>query len=121
MKEQIHNKKILESKRKVLRNNLTSAEATLWRLLKGKQLGGKKFRRQHSVGFYILDFYCPSERLAIELDGEIHFREDVMRKDEERTKYLMSLNIKVIRFENEKVFQSPAAVLAEIKKHFNKT
>ena len=44
-----------------------------------------------------------------------------MRKDEERTKYLMSLNIKVIRFENEKVFQSPAAVLAEIKKHFNKT
>ena len=58
-----------KTKRKKLRNNLTPAEAALWNLLKNSQLEGRKFRRQHSVGFYILDFYCPSERMAIELDG----------------------------------------------------
>ena len=102
--EQIHNKKQLEDQRKHLRKNLTSAEATLWTLLKGKQLEGRKFRRQHSVGYYVLDFYCPSEKLTIELDGQHHFTEDGMKHDEERTKYINSLNIRVIRFENEEVF-----------------
>lgn len=69
---EIHNRKHLEQFRKDLRNNSTSAEATLWKYLKGKQLG-KKFRRQHSVGNYILDFYCASDRIAIELDGQKTF------------------------------------------------
>jgi very-short-patch-repair endonuclease len=88
-------------------------------MLKGKRLGGRKFRRQHSVGYYILDFYCPSKKLAIELDGKHHFTEEGMKYDEERTKYLNSLGIRVVRFENEQVFQSPEGVLAEIEKHFN--
>ncbi len=117
--EQINNKKELESRRKDLRNSLTSAEATLWTLLKGKQLEGRKFRRQHSVGFYILDFYCPAEKLAVELDGQGHFTEEGLSRDEKRTKYLNSVGIKVIRFENEEIFQSPEGVLREIRNNFS--
>ena len=115
---QIHNRKELEEKRKHLRKHLTPAEATLWTLLKGKQLAGRKFRRQHSVGYYILDFYCPAEKLAIELDGQGHFEAEQMKYDEERTAWLNGVGIRVVRFENEQVFQSPEGVLDEIRKHF---
>ena len=111
---EIHNRKELEQVRKRLRNNLTSAEATLWKYLKGSQLG-KKIRRQHSVGNYILDFYCATERIAIELDGQHHFTEDGIKYDNERTAYLNNLNIKVIRFENVKVFENLEWVLNTIK------
>ena len=118
MRHQLHNKKSLESFRKTNRNNSTSGEAFLWTLLKNKQLAGRKFRRQHSVGYYILDFYCPAEKLAIELDGAYHFSEEGKKYDEKRIKYLSSVNIRVVRFENEQVFNSPEGVLHEIKKHF---
>ena len=117
---QIHNRKEFENIRKSLRKKLTAAEATLWNLLKDKQLDGRKFRRQHSVCNYVLDFYCPSERLAIELDGEHHFTPQGLLYDEQRTADLNALRISVLRFENEEVFQSPEAVLEEIKKHFMK-
>ena len=58
-----------KEKRRALRQNLTAAEATLWKYIKGRQLQGRKFRRQHPVGPYIVDFYCVEEKLAIELDG----------------------------------------------------
>jgi very-short-patch-repair endonuclease len=111
---EIHNRKELEHYRKQLRNNATTAEATLWHYLKGKQLG-KKIRRQHSVGRYIIDFSCATERVAIELDGAHHFTPEVMKHDAERTKYLESLNIKVIRFENRRVFEDLEQVLREIR------
>lgn len=114
----LHNRPYLKERRKHLRKKLTAAEATLWTLLKNQQLDGRKFRRQHSTGNYILDFYCASERLAVELDGAHHFTDEGIRYDEERTHYLNNLKIKVIRFENEEVFQSPEGVIAEIKKHF---
>lgn len=115
---EIHNRKELEKFRKDLRNNSTSAEATLWKYLKGQQLG-KKFRRQHSVGNYIVDFYCASDRIAIELDGEKHFEEEGMKYDAERTEYLQNLSIKVIRFENAGIFEDVQAVLREIKAVFS--
>ena len=74
----IMNKPELKSVRKDLRNMSTSAEATLWKLIKGQQIDGLKFRRQHSVGPYILDFYCPQFRLGIELDGEVHSTTEAM-------------------------------------------
>ena len=114
----IHNKPSLKEKRKQLRNNSTSAESTLWTYLKKKQLDGRKFRRQHSVDNYILDFYCPSENLAVELDGEDHFWEEGIRRDKERTTYLNSLNIREIRFENRWVFADIEYVLCEIRKMF---
>ena len=71
--KKIHNRKYLEKFRKKLRSNLTPAEAVLWSSLQRKQLEGRKFRRQHSIGNYIADFYCPSERIVVELDGAGHF------------------------------------------------
>ena len=120
MKNKIHNLKLLKEKRKQLRNNLTSAEATLWKMLQNSQIDGRKFRRQHSVGFYILDFYCPSEKLAVELDGEHHFTSAGFEKDEKRTEYLNSLNIRVIRFENKEVFEQTESVLQTIRDNFLK-
>ena len=67
MKQNIHNLKHLEALRKELRKSLTSAEATLWKQLQKSQLNGRKFRRQHSIKNFIVDFYCPKEKLIIEL------------------------------------------------------
>ncbi len=119
-KKQIHNRKYLEAYRKDLRNNGTSAEAFLWRYLQKSQLKGRKFRRQHSIGNYIVDFYCPKEKLIIELDGEIHNNPRTNQYDEQRTKYLNSLGFVVIRFENKIVFDHLPSVLKEINDNFNK-
>jgi very-short-patch-repair endonuclease len=120
-KDRIFTRDELTLYRRKLRNNSTSAEAVLWLQLKHSQLLGRKFRRQHSAAHYIMDFYCPSEKLAIELDGAHHYTEEGLRKDAERTKYLNSLGVTVIRFENKWVFEDMEYVLAEIKKHFSNT
>ncbi|MBK7001004.1 MAG: endonuclease domain-containing protein [Rhodoferax sp.] len=114
----LNNRSALRTYRKELRNNLTPAEAKLWTQLKGSQLDGRKFRRQHSVGRYILDFYCPAERLAIELDGGVHDTADAQAYDRERDMFLQALGIKVLRFENRLVFQQLEGVLAEVKSQF---
>ena len=110
----IHNIPTMKSRRKLLRNNATSAEQQLWAALKGSQLGGYKFRRQHSVGCYILDFYCPEERLAVELDGDSHFTDEAQEYDRERTKILNGLNIRVLRFLNTDVYDNLVEVCARI-------
>jgi very-short-patch-repair endonuclease len=115
---QINNQKHLKPFRKNLRNHSTSAEATLWNSLKNSQLKNRKFRRQHSVGDFILDFYCPSEKLAIELDGQDHYEGYGLEQDEKRKIYLNSLNINVLRFENKEVFERLEGVLEEIKGKF---
>ena len=116
-----YNKKKLEDNRKRLRNNSTPAEAALWSLIKNKQINGRKFRRQHSIGNYILDFYCPEEKLAIELDGEDHYWEEGMRRDKLKTAYIESHGIKIIRFENKLVFKDPEFILSTIKIKFSCT
>ncbi|MCP9765476.1 endonuclease domain-containing protein [Lacihabitans soyangensis] len=119
MKQQINNKKELEPYRKNLRNNSTSAEIFLWNFLKNKQLSGRKFRRQHSVENCILDFYCPAERLAIELDGQGHFEPEGIEKDKRRDIFLLhNFGIKTLRFENKYVFEQTEAVLREIEASF---
>ncbi len=104
--------------RKDLRNNLTPAEAKFWNMIKNRKLEGRKFRRQHSVGNYILDFYCPSEKLGIELDGQGHYELTKFDYDNRRDLYLQNSGIKVIRFENRIVFESPEWLLEAIKKEF---
>ena len=116
MTERVHNIKELRENRKRLRNSLTPAEAKLWSLLKNSQVEKKKFRRQHSVGPYVLDFYCPSERLCIELDGAVHFTDSGYEYDTTRTEYLEAHDIFVIRFENKDVFENTEGVLEEIRK-----
>ncbi|MDD7884792.1 endonuclease domain-containing protein [Flavivirga sp. 57AJ16] len=118
MNKKIHNHKYLEEYRKELRNNSTSAEATLWTFLQKKQLKGRKFRRQHSIKNYIVDFYCASEKLIIELDGAYHLNVAQQNYDQERTEALENLGFKVLRFENKSVFKDSANVLEEISKHF---
>ena len=114
----IFNRKNLEPIRKSLRQNSTSAEVSLWNLLKSRKLDGRKFRRQHSIGQYVVDFYCPSEKLVIELDGDPHGNYIQIEKDINRDKYLEELGITVKRFENRVVFQEPDYLLNEIKKEF---
>jgi len=117
-KKQLHTTKELSEFRKELRKNLTPAEAFLWKHLKAKQLDSKRFTKQHSIGNYIVDFYCPSEKLIIELDGEVHQNANAAEYDLERTKFLNSLGYKVIRFENKMVFDFLSSVLQEIKDNF---
>ena len=108
----------LRTFRKDLRSNMTPAEAKLWSMIKGSVLEGRKFRRQHSFGSYILDFYCSSEKLGIELDGEVHFNEQAAQYDYERKLFLEFFGIKVIRFENRSVFKSSKWVLEKIQANF---
>ncbi|MFN5421755.1 MAG: endonuclease domain-containing protein [bacterium] len=106
--------------RKKLRNNSTHAECRLWLSIKNRKLGGRKFRRQHSVGNFILDFYCPEEKLGIELDGKHHYTPEGIRKDKWREAIIASDGIKIIRFENKLIFQELKFVLNEIKKCFKR-
>jgi very-short-patch-repair endonuclease len=115
----INNKPELKNYRKHLRNNSTSAEATLWTYLQKSQLEKRKFRRQHSLGNFIADFYCPAEKLVIELDGEDHFWEPGIEKDRIKENYLKSIGIKVLRFENKWVFEDITWVLEQIRAVFN--
>ena len=114
----LFNRKELKPLRSYLRNRSTSAESALWNLLKSGKLEGRKFRRQHSIDKYIVDFYCPSEKLVIELDGDPHGDYINIEKDIKRDKYLEGLGLTVIRFENRFVFQEPEYVLNEIKNAF---
>ena len=113
-----HNKPYLKERRKSLRSSLTPAEAAFWRILKKQKFGGRKFRRQHSVGNYVLDFYCPEEKLAIELDGEVHFNDVARDYDTKRKSYLQNCGIRVLRFENKWVFEELETVLNRIESNF---
>ena len=116
----IHNRRNLKEVRQALRSHVTSSEAVMWRYLSGSKLDGRKFRRQHSVGPFILDFYCPSERLCIEIDGSSHNNPTSSINDQGRDAYLGSMRIHVLRFTNEQVLTSAEGVLDEIRKHFGK-
>uniref|UniRef100_UPI004049A2F3 endonuclease domain-containing protein n=1 Tax=Gelidibacter sp. TaxID=2018083 RepID=UPI004049A2F3 len=117
-KQKIHSKKHLQERRKQLRKKLTPAEAFLWSQLKSRQLQNRRFIKQHSIENYIVDFYCASEKLIIELDGEVHNNPEAQEYDNIRTSYLESLGYKVIRFENKMVFDFLPSVLKEIQDCF---
>jgi very-short-patch-repair endonuclease len=116
----IFNRKSLKSFRSSLRNRSTSAEAALWEMLKSRKFEGRKFRRQYSIGNYIVDFCCPTEKLVIELDGAPHGEYHKIQEDENRDKFLESVGFTVLRFENRFVFQEPEYVKSEISKVINR-
>lgn len=118
MSNPINNRKHLKEFRKELRNNATRSESMLWKALQRKQLENRKFRRQHSLGNYIVDFYCPSEKLIVELDGQVHNNFINERYDFQRSKYLERLGLKVLRFENDLIFKQLDMVLEAIKAEF---
>ncbi len=111
----VHNLKKYKTIRRKLRNNMTEAEVKLWCVLKSENFYKYKFRRQHGIGPYIVDFYCPQLRLVIELDGSQHLESNNIIYDQKRTKYFSSLNIKVIRFFNNDVLKNIQGVWMRIE------
>jgi very-short-patch-repair endonuclease len=116
--EMIHNNKIFRDRRRELRANSTPVEEILWFYLRDRKLGSK-FKRQHSIGGYIVDFYCSEKKLIIELDGVIHDRMENKEYDLVRDKYLNELGYHTIRFRNTEVEKELGRVLCEIKKLLN--
>jgi very-short-patch-repair endonuclease len=97
-----------------LRQASTDAEAVLWRHVRGRQLAGAKFRRQHQFGPYILDFYCAERNFAVEVDGGQHYSPEGESKDAARTRYLEARGVRVVRFSNLDVLRETTAVVEEI-------
>ena len=108
------NRKAQKHIRQYLRNNATDAERKLWEMLKGKQLLGYKFRRQQGIEQYVVDFYCPQGKLAIEIDGATHSTPQQKIADLQRTERIQSHGITVARFTNTDIFENPDGVLTAI-------
>jgi very-short-patch-repair endonuclease len=102
----------IEAAARRLRQNMTPAEQTLWQALKGRQLAGLKFRPQHPVGPFILDFYCPARKLVVELDGGVH--DEQVNYDEARARQLNDYGYRVLRFRNQEVLNDLDSVLERI-------
>lgn len=92
---------------------MTPAEQLLWARLRNQQLADLKFRRQHPIGRFIVDFYCHAQRLIVEIDGPVHF----LQKDQDlaRTQYLQARGYRVLRFQNQEVLQDMRCVLQSIQ------
>lgn len=97
-----------------LRKNQTPAEDVMWELLRNRQLADLKFRRQHQIGHYVVDFYCNELKLVVELDGEVHTADEAQKKDHKRDAYLQSMGFEVLRFENEVFLNDPESILKQI-------
>jgi very-short-patch-repair endonuclease len=111
----IHNRKAKKEQRQKLRKSGTVVEAVLWKSLQRRQIAGKKFSRQHSIGPYIVDFYCAECRLIVELDGQPHFEFIADEYEGERTRYLEKEGMRLIRFENKLIFEALGSVLEAIR------
>jgi len=114
----LNNARRLIDRRRALCSNLTPADAVLWHALKSSTLHGRKFRRQQSIGAYIVDFYCPAEKLIVELEGAAHDSERAAAYDAWRERYLRRMELTVIRLENRHVMENLEGVLAYIAQHF---
>ncbi|MDD5284997.1 MAG: endonuclease domain-containing protein [Desulfuromonadaceae bacterium] len=111
----LKNDPALIERRRELRRNQTDAERLFWAKIRSKQFLGMKFFRQYSFGPYILDFYCPEKRLAVELDGGQHNLPEGKEYDAVRTNYLNDHDIEVVRFWNNEVLGEMDAVLASLE------
>ena len=109
----------LKERRVALRTKQTLQEVLLWSRLRREQLGFK-FRRQHSIGGYIVDFYCPDKKLVIEIDGSQHFEKESKEYDNIRTHYFKGLDIKVLRFTNAEINTNIDGVLLKITTELNR-
>lgn len=100
-----------------MRRSSTDAEEKLWRLIRDRRLNAAKFRRQHAISFFVLDFYCHEVKLCVEVDGGIHKATQNREYDEARTLALKELGITVIRFSNEAVEKDITTVVDSINCH----
>jgi very-short-patch-repair endonuclease len=111
---ELYNKTSEKDKRQSLRNNMPPAEKLIWNRLKGKQIEGCKFRRQYSISAFVVDFYVPKLRLAIEIDGSSHDGDAAQAYDAERQTFLESKGTRFLRFTNQQVYEELDAVIESI-------
>ncbi|KPJ65121.1 hypothetical protein AMJ44_10950 [candidate division WOR-1 bacterium DG_54_3] len=110
----LYNRKSDREKRRLLRKNMTEAERILWSHLRRRQLGSCKFRRQYSICGYVIDFYSPELRLAIEVDGGYHTEKDQIIYDKMRQYIIESLGIEFLRFTNNEIHSVMGEVVEQI-------
>ncbi len=103
-----------------LRRNQTDAEKKLWTILRNRQLAEAKFRRQFSVGRYVLDFYSPEYRLGIEADGGQHYEDKGRQRDKLRTKELSRIGVQILRFSDREILNNIEGVYEMIQKAIEK-
>ena len=111
----IFSKKSTKEKRKILRDSITESENLLWCRIRNRQIMNLKFRRQHGIGEYIADFYCPEIKLVIEIDGAPHFTDEGRDYDRIRTEFMDCPGIRILRFSNSEVTNNMEEVLKKIK------
>lgn len=110
----LYNQQASKLVRRGLRKKLTEPEQRLWYHLRARNLNNIKFRRQYSIGRYIVDFFAPDSRVVIEIDGDSHYQEDAIEYDKIRMEYFESCGITVIRFTNKDVMENLEEVLNKI-------
>ena len=111
---EILNKASMKKRRQILRKNMPKTEIILWSKIRRKQILDCRFRRQYSVGAYVLDFYCPEMKLAIEIDGDSHCRASAEEYDKLREDEVKQLGIQFLRFQNTDVYKNLNGVLQTI-------
>jgi len=105
----------IKHRARILRDRMTKEESLLWGLLRNNQLLGMKFRRQHPINSYIVDFYCHSAKLVIEVDGDSHSKKEQIIHDEIRTQIIEEFGIKVLRFSNYEILSCAHDVFRTLK------
>ena len=107
--------------RRQLRNSMTEEEVILWSRLKNRQVCGCKFRRQYGVGPFVVDFYCPEKKLAIEVDGGGHFEDEAIIQDRKRQAYIEKYGIRFLRITNLDVRKNLGGVLIAVEDQLKST
>ncbi|MGH2574956.1 MAG: endonuclease domain-containing protein [Ignavibacteria bacterium] len=111
----VFSKKSHKNRRRYLRKNMTKAEVKLWNYLRKKNILKQRFLRQFSIGNYVVDFYCPKLKLAIEIDGSTHLGNEQIKYDRQRQEEVESLGVVLIRFWNDDVYKSLEGVVRLIE------
>ncbi len=117
----IFNKSDGKEKRRNLRKNLTNAEKLLWERIRRRQIRNKRFLRQYGVGKYVIDFYCPEIKLAIEADGDTHDSDEEILYDKKRQKEIEKYGITFLQFGNEEIFANIESLIKKIEAVIDKT
>ncbi len=111
---QIFNQKDYKTLRQKLRKEIPRAEKILWSRIRRKQINNLRFFRQYSIENYIVDFYCPQINLVIEIDGDTHFTDEAVEKDKIRDERMKSLDLNVLRFNNNDIYYNIVNVMDRI-------
>ena len=115
------NKTSEKEKRRILRKDQTFCEKILWRYLRDRQLLGCKFRRQYSIDQFVIDFYSPEIKFAIELDGDVHNNPDQKEYDVKRQEYLETFGITFLRITNHELMSNANLAFAKIEEAIKKS